>query len=75
MKLFVKRFKGHKIGSQCCELASFDGDPHLDPDPTFHFDVDPDLDPLLRFTNVEKNKIFVDFIHSSASNRYNFQHF
>jgi hypothetical protein len=40
-----------------------------DPDQTFYFDADPDPDPNLTsiFTHVGKFRIFLTFIHSSAT--------
>ncbi len=47
-------------------------DRHLvdaDPDPTFHFDADPDLYPDRNpgFTHVGKTELIFTFIHSIAS--------
>jgi hypothetical protein len=39
----------------CCGRHRFDADP----EPTFHFDADPDLDPTATSKQVEKSEFFI----------------
>jgi hypothetical protein len=54
-----------RYGDLCRGSVSFfDADP--DPDLTFHFNANPDLDPTPNFTHVGKSEIFQTFIRSNV---------